>query len=67
MHAIDERFTHVMTFFMWNTFEAISALTASIVIIGLWALIPGVVLFSLGLLLGLIYLRCQLSITREMK
>jgi uncharacterized membrane protein len=67
MSAIEERFSYNMTHFIWTTLKCISVLAAGVFTVGLWALIPGMVIFVLGLALGLIYLRCQISVTREMK
>lgn len=35
--------------------------------VGFYALIPGFTIFMLGGALGLVYLRCQVSVRREMR
>ena len=67
MSAIEERFTYWLTYFMHISLQVVSILGASVLTIGLWALVPGLIIFTLGLVVGLIYLKCQISITRERK
>jgi hypothetical protein len=67
MNAIDGQFTGFLGHMIWLTLQLVSVLSAAVYSIGLWALIPGVIIFVVGLVVGLIYLRCQISIRREMK
>lgn len=65
--AIDERVSELGLFFVFLTLSCITTYGASILMVGFYALIPGFIIFVLGGALGLVYLRCQVSVKREMR
>lgn len=67
MNGIDDRFSSFGLFFMYITLNSLSIYAASVWMVGLYALIPGLVVFALGGALGLVYLKCQVSVRREMR
>lgn len=67
MNSIDGQFQNFLAAVLQLTLRLVSALSAAVFAIGLVALIPGLIIFAVGTVLGLIYLKCQISIRREMK
>ena len=67
MNGVDERFSQFGLFFMYLSLNSVSIYAASIWMCGLYALIPGFIVFTLGGALGLVYLKCQISVRREMR
>ena len=65
--AIDERMSEVGLVFVFLSLNSIITYGASISMVGLYALIPGLTAFLLGGALGLIYLKCQVSVRREIR
>ena len=67
MNSVDSQFQSFLRAVIMLTLQLITTLSAAVITIGLYAFVPGVIIFAIGTILGLIYLRCQISIRREMK
>lgn len=65
--AVDERVSEFGLFFVFLTLLALTTYGAAVFMVGVYALLPGLVVFVLGGALGLVYLKCQVSVRREMR
>ena len=64
--SIDEQFAQFAYVLMRMTISLTELFTSAVLMAGWFAFIPGLLLALLGGFLGYVYLKCQLSIRREM-
>lgn len=67
MNSIDERFSWVSLIFLFLSLNLLSIYAASVWMVGIYALIPGLILFALGGTLGFVFMKCQVSVKRELR
>ena len=66
INAVDEEITRLLNALVDRTLDITSMFFSSILFAGVSALLPGAVVIFLGGFLGVVYLRCQLSIRRHL-
>ncbi|KAI5122638.1 hypothetical protein M0805_008723 [Coniferiporia weirii] len=66
MGTIDENIPHFASPFISVTIHLTCLFFSAVLMVGWYALIPGVMVAGLGGLLGRIYLKCQICVRREM-
>lgn len=62
-----ETFSFLGVSFMAIASNFVSIYAVSIWMVGFYALVPGLIVFAFGGVLGFVYLKCQVSIRREMR